>query len=49
MDCIYLAAGMSHRMKKPIPKQFIMLFGKPIMVYALEVLEQIEIVEFFLP
>lgn len=41
MDCVYLAAGLGIRMRKKIPKQFITLYGKPIMVYALEVLEKI--------
>lgn len=45
MDCIYLAAGLSVRMKREIPKQFMTLLGKPIMVYALEVLENLDAVE----
>ncbi|MBN2668407.1 MAG: 2-C-methyl-D-erythritol 4-phosphate cytidylyltransferase [Bacteroidales bacterium] len=42
MDCIFLAAGVGSRMKQVVPKQFYKLKGKPILVYALEVLEKIE-------
>jgi 2-C-methyl-D-erythritol 4-phosphate cytidylyltransferase len=40
MDCIYLSAGLGVRMKESQPKQFLTLLGKPIFMYALEVLEQ---------
>ena len=39
MDCIYLAAGAGVRMKEIIPKQFLTIMGKPIIVFALETLE----------
>jgi 2-C-methyl-D-erythritol 4-phosphate cytidylyltransferase len=42
MDCIYLAAGIGKRFKKELPKQFYKLNGKPILIYALEVLEKID-------
>ncbi len=42
MDCIYLAAGIGKRFKKELPKQFYKLNGKPILIYALEILERIE-------
>ena len=45
MDCIYLAAGLGVRMRKRIPKQFLSIYGKPIMIYALEVLEKISGIE----
>ncbi|MBO8150944.1 MAG: 2-C-methyl-D-erythritol 4-phosphate cytidylyltransferase [Candidatus Marinimicrobia bacterium] len=45
MDCIYLAAGLGVRMRKRIPKQFLNIYGKPIMIYALEVLEKISGIE----
>jgi len=41
IDCIYLAAGLGVRMNRPLPKQFIPLLGKPIIVYSLEVLENV--------
>jgi len=45
MDCIYLAAGVGKRLKKEIPKQFFKINGKPILIYALEVLEKIQWIE----
>lgn len=45
MDCVYLAAGLGVRMKKKMPKQFIMLLGKPIMVYALEIMEGVDLID----
>lgn len=36
MDCIYLSAGMGHRLDKSIPKQLLRIGGKPIMIYSLE-------------
>jgi len=45
MDCVYLSAGLSVRMKRAIPKQFITLLGKPIIVYGLEVIEKLDSVE----
>jgi 2-C-methyl-D-erythritol 4-phosphate cytidylyltransferase len=32
-------------MGKPVPKQFLRLFGKPIMIYALEILEKLETID----
>jgi len=45
MDCIYLAAGIGKRFNQEIPKQFYKLNGKPILIYALEVLEKVEWIE----
>jgi len=45
MDCIYLAAGIGKRLKKEIPKQFFKINGKPILIYALEVLEKVDWIE----
>lgn len=45
MDCIYLAAGLGVRMKENKPKQFINLLGKPVFIYALEVLESVDKIE----
>ena len=45
MDCILLAAGMGQRMENPIPKQFIHLAGKPIIVYSLETLDSIDFIQ----
>ncbi len=42
MNCIYLAAGLGVRMKENKPKQFINLLGKPVFIYALEILEGVE-------
>lgn len=40
MDVIYLAAGIGKRTNLTKPKQFHTFFGKPIFIYALEVLEK---------
>ena len=45
MDCILLAAGMGQRMKDPMPKQFIQLAGKPIIVHSLEKLDSIDFIK----
>ena len=45
MDCIYLAAGTGARMKEVIPKQFLTILGKPIIVCALEMLESSPLVD----
>ncbi len=45
MDCIYLAAGLGKRFNHELPKQFFKLNGKPILIFALEVLEKIEWIE----
>ena len=42
---IILAGGVGKRMGKPIPKQFIILAGKPIIVHVLEKVEQLTEVE----
>jgi len=42
---IILAGGVGVRMGKPIPKQFILLAGKPIIVHVLEKAEQLRDVE----
>jgi D-ribitol-5-phosphate cytidylyltransferase len=42
---IILAGGVGKRMGKPIPKQFIILAGKPIIVHVLEKVEQLSEVE----
>jgi len=42
MDCIYLAAGIGKRFNHELPKQFFKLKGKPILIFALEVLEKIK-------
>lgn len=41
MDCIYLSAGIGVRMKEGQPKQFLTLLGKPVFIYALEILERV--------
>lgn len=40
-ECIVLAAGQGRRMGREIPKQFLRLAGKPLLIHALEVFEQI--------
>ncbi|NQU33236.1 MAG: 2-C-methyl-D-erythritol 4-phosphate cytidylyltransferase [Bacteroidetes bacterium] len=40
MDCILLAAGIGQRMGEKIPKQFLRLNGKPIIIYSLEILNK---------
>ena len=45
MDCVLLAAGMGQRMENPIPKQFIHLAGKPIIVHSLETLDSIDFID----
>ncbi len=42
---IILAGGIGKRMNKPIPKQFLILAGKPIIVHVLEKVEQLTDVE----
>lgn len=42
---IILAGGVGKRMNKPIPKQFLILAGKPIIVHVLEKVEQLSDVE----
>ena len=44
MDCILLAAGIGQRMGEDIPKQFLRLNGKPIIIYSLEVLSKYELI-----
>lgn len=45
MDAIILAAGIGTRMELKIPKQFLTINGKPILVYSLEVLTANEKIE----
>jgi 2-C-methyl-D-erythritol 4-phosphate cytidylyltransferase len=40
INCILLGAGKAKRMGKEIPKQFLRLGGKPILVHVLETLEK---------
>jgi len=40
INCILLAAGKAKRMDKEIPKQFLRLGGKPILIHVLETLEK---------
>jgi D-ribitol-5-phosphate cytidylyltransferase len=42
---IILAGGVGKRMNKPIPKQFLILAGKPIIIHVLEKVEQLGDVE----
>lgn len=42
---IILAGGVGKRMNKPIPKQFLILAGKPIIIHVLEKVEQLSDVE----
>jgi len=42
---VILAGGIGKRMNKPIPKQFLILAGKPIIVHVLEKVEQLTDVE----
>jgi len=45
MDCILLAAGIGQRMGEDLPKQFLRLNGKPIIIYSLEVLSKYELIK----
>jgi len=45
MDCIYLSAGLGARMKEKQPKQFLTLLGKPVFIYALEIMESLPEIE----
>lgn len=40
-ECIVLAAGQGTRMGREVPKQFLRLAGKPLLIHTLEVFEQI--------
>jgi len=40
IEVIILAAGAAKRMEKNIPKQFLRIGGKPILIYVIEVLEK---------
>jgi len=42
---VILAGGVGKRMNKPIPKQFLILAGKPIIIHVLEKVEQLADVE----
>ncbi len=45
MDAILLAAGIGSRMELKIPKQFLTINGKPILIYSLEILSKNEHIE----
>jgi 2-C-methyl-D-erythritol 4-phosphate cytidylyltransferase len=40
IDCIVLAAGIAKRMGKDMPKQFLRIGGKPVMIHVLEKLDR---------
>ncbi len=40
MNAVILAAGAAKRMEKEVPKQFLRIGGKPIIIYVMEVLER---------
>ena len=42
---VILAGGIGKRMNRPVPKQFLLLGGKPIILHVLEKIEQIEEIE----
>jgi len=44
LDLVVLAAGRGTRAKDSVPKQFIVLAGKPILIHGLEVFERVECV-----
>ena len=41
-DLVFLSGGKGSRMKKPIPKQYMLLAGKPIIIHTLERVDAIE-------
>jgi len=43
MDAVILAAGAAKRMEQEVPKQFLRIGGKPIIIYVMEVLRKAEI------
>lgn len=43
MDAVILAAGAAKRMEQEVPKQFLRIGGKPIIIYVMEVLQKAEI------
>jgi 2-C-methyl-D-erythritol 4-phosphate cytidylyltransferase len=45
LDLLVLAAGRGTRAKDVLPKQFIELAGKPILIHGLEVYEQLDFIE----
>src|SRR4030042_5409580 len=42
LDAIILAAGAAKRMEQEVPKQFLRIGGKPIIIYVMEVLQKVE-------
>lgn len=42
VDCILLSGGLGSRMKQRIPKQYLMLCGKPIIVHSLEKINKVK-------
>lgn len=45
ISCIILAAGSSSRLKNDVPKQYINLSGKPIIIHSLERLDKIDLID----
>lgn len=43
MDAVILAAGAAKRMEQEVPKQFLRIGGKPVIIYVMEVLQKAEI------
>ncbi len=43
LDAIILAAGAARRMEQEVPKQFLRIGGKPIIIYVMEILRKAEI------
>lgn len=48
VDVIILAAGAAKRMGEEMPKQFLRIGGKPIMIYAVEVLKKVDLFDRFI-
>lgn len=48
MNAIILAAGAAKRMGKEIPKQFLRIGGKPVMIYVMEILEKTNLFDRFI-
>lgn len=45
VSMILLAGGIGNRMKQPVPKQHLMFYGKPLIMYILERIDSIESIE----
>jgi 2-C-methyl-D-erythritol 4-phosphate cytidylyltransferase len=48
MNAIILAAGAAKRMGKEIPKQFLRIGGKPVMIYVMEILKKTDLFDRFI-